>query len=37
VRTGASLRTAALVDSGTYYWHFVDAVWVAVFIVVYLL
>jgi heme/copper-type cytochrome/quinol oxidase subunit 3 len=25
------------VDAGTYYWHFVDAVWVAVFIVVYLL
>ena len=37
VRTGASLRTSALVDCGTYYWHFVDAVWVAVFIVVYLL
>jgi cytochrome c oxidase subunit I len=37
VRTGASLRTSALVDSGTYYWHFVDAVWVAVFVVVYLL
>jgi cytochrome c oxidase subunit 3 len=32
-----SLGTAAMVDSGTYYWHFVDAVWVAVFIVVYLL
>jgi heme/copper-type cytochrome/quinol oxidase subunit 3 len=26
-----------MVDAGTYYWHFVDAVWVAVFIVVYLL
>ncbi len=37
VRTGGSPRTAALVDSGTYYWHFVDAVWVAVFVVVYLL
>ena len=37
VRTGASLRTSAMVDAGTYYWHFVDAVWVAVFIVVYLL
>jgi len=34
---GDSLGTAAMVDSGTYYWHFVDAVWVAVFIVVYLL
>jgi cytochrome c oxidase subunit I len=29
--------TAAMMDAGTYYWHFVDAVWVAVFIVVYLL
>jgi cytochrome c oxidase subunit I len=29
--------TTAMVDAGTYYWHFVDAVWVAVFIVVYLL
>ena len=37
VRTGASLRTSAMVDAGTYYWHFVDAVWVAVFVVVYLL
>ena len=26
-----------MVDGGTYYWHFVDAVWVFVFIVVYLL
>ena len=29
--------TGGLVDSGTYYWHFVDAVWVVVFVVVYLL
>jgi cytochrome c oxidase subunit I len=29
--------TSGLVDGGTYYWHFVDAVWVFVFIVVYLL
>ena len=29
--------TAGLVDAGTYYWHFVDAVWVVVFVVVYLL
>jgi len=36
--TGAeSPGTAGMVDAGTYYWHFVDAVWVAVFIVVYLL
>jgi len=33
----ATPGTTAMVDSGTYYWHFVDAVWVAVFIVVYLL
>jgi cytochrome c oxidase subunit I len=26
-----------LMEAGTYYWHFVDAVWVAVFVVVYLL
>ncbi|NLE22753.1 MAG: cytochrome c oxidase subunit I [Actinobacteria bacterium] len=29
--------TSGLVDGGTYYWHFVDAVWVVVFITVYLL
>ena len=29
--------TSGLVDGGTYYWHFVDAVWVVVFVVVYLL
>jgi cytochrome c oxidase subunit I len=29
--------TSGLVDAGTYYWHFVDAVWVFVFITVYLL
>ena len=29
--------TGGLVDAGTYYWHFVDAVWVVVFVVVYLL
>ncbi len=28
---------SGLVDGGIYYWHFVDAVWVFVFIVVYLL
>ncbi|MCX6371605.1 MAG: cytochrome c oxidase subunit 3, partial [Actinobacteria bacterium] len=33
----ASPGTSGMVDAGTYYWHFVDAVWVAVFIVVYLL
>jgi cytochrome c oxidase subunit I len=32
-----SAGTAGMVDAGTYYWHFVDGVWVAVFIVVYLL
>ena len=26
-----------MMEAGTYYWHFVDAVWVAVFVVVYLL
>ena len=29
--------TSGLVDGATYYWHFVDAVWVFVFVVVYLL
>lgn len=29
--------TTGMVDGGTYYWHFVDAVWIFVFIVVYLL
>ncbi len=29
--------TSGMVDAATYYWHFVDAVWVVVFIVVYLL
>jgi len=29
--------TSGMVDAGTYYWHFVDAVWVVVFVVVYLL
>jgi cytochrome c oxidase subunit I len=29
--------TSGMVDGATYYWHFVDAVWVFVFIVVYLL
>ena len=33
----ASSGTSGMVDAGTYYWHFVDAVWVVVFIVVYLL
>jgi cytochrome c oxidase subunit 3 len=33
----ASPGTSGMVDAGTYYWHFVDAVWVVVFIVVYLL
>jgi cytochrome c oxidase subunit I len=32
-----SAGTSGLVDGGTYYWHFVDAVWVVVFITVYLL
>ncbi len=35
--TDPSTGTGGLVDSATYYWHFVDAVWVAVFVVVYLL
>ena len=26
----------ALAESGTYYWHFVDAVWVVLFTLVYL-
>jgi heme/copper-type cytochrome/quinol oxidase subunit 3 len=29
--------TSGMVDAATYYWHFVDAVWVFVFIVCYLL
>ena len=29
--------TSGMVDAVTYYWHFVDAVWVFVFVVVYLL
>jgi cytochrome c oxidase subunit 1 len=29
--------TPGMVESAVYYWHFVDAVWVAIFIVVYLL
>ena len=29
--------TSGMVDAATYYWHFVDAVWVVVFIVAYLL
>ena len=33
----SSPGTSGMVDAGTYYWHFVDAVWVVVFIVVYLL
>jgi cytochrome c oxidase subunit I len=32
-----STGTSGMVDAGTYYWHFVDAVWVVVFVVVYLL
>jgi cytochrome c oxidase subunit 3 len=35
--TVPSPGTAGMVDSATYYWHFVDAVWVVVFVVVYLL
>ncbi len=34
---GTSPGTSGMVDAATYYWHFVDAVWVAVFITVYLL
>jgi cytochrome c oxidase subunit I len=33
----SSPGTSGMVDAATYYWHFVDAVWVVVFIVVYLL
>ena len=29
--------TAGMVEAATYYWHFVDAVWVEIFVVVYLL
>jgi cytochrome c oxidase subunit I len=29
--------TAGMVEAATYYWHFVDAVWVVIFVVVYLL
>jgi len=29
--------TMGMVDAGTYYWHFVDAVWIVIFVVVYLL
>ena len=36
--TGAtSPGTSGMVDAGTYYWHFVDAVWVVVFVIAYLL
>ena len=30
-------QTTGLMEAGTYYWHFVDVVWVIIFIVVYLL
>jgi len=29
--------TTGLMEAGTYYWHFVDAVWVVLFSVLYLL
>jgi cytochrome c oxidase subunit 3 len=29
--------TAGMVEAATYYWHFVDAVWILIFTVVYLL
>ena len=29
--------TAGMAEAATYYWHFVDAVWVVIFVVVYLL
>jgi cytochrome c oxidase subunit 3 len=32
-----SAGTGGMVDAATYYWHFVDAVWVFVFVTVYLL
>ncbi len=32
-----SSGTMGMVDGATYYWHFVDAVWVVLFVVVYLL
>ena len=35
--TEPSFGTGGMVDSVTYYWHFVDAVWVAVFVTVYLM
>jgi cytochrome c oxidase subunit 3 len=35
--TVAERGTAGLVTAGTYYWHFVDAVWVFIFSLVYLL
>jgi len=33
----ASQQALGFAEAGTFYWHFVDAVWVAVFVVVYLL
>ncbi len=35
--TVPSSGTMGMVDAATYYWHFVDAVWVVLFVVVYLL
>jgi cytochrome c oxidase subunit 3 len=29
--------TAGMAEAATYYWHFVDAVWIVIFVVVYLL
>ena len=35
--TEPSPGTGGLADSATYYWHFVDAVWIFVFVTVYLM
>jgi cytochrome c oxidase subunit 1 len=37
VEDSARAGAAGMAEAGTYYWHFVDAAWVAIFVVVYLL
>ena len=34
---GGTRGSAGMMAAGTYYWHFVDVVWVVIFVVVYLL
>ena len=36
-RCARGTGTSGMVEAATYYWHFVDAVWVVIFVVVYLL